>query len=332
MRAMNRIKIFTVGSAMLITSAAAVAGPPISYNGFTASGGTITPDTSFCTGGSPTFSCSTPLTGNGFLQRSITDLSTGTTYFQTIILPTNADVATAGDIANLAFADENFVQQGGGTGIADQQSNFAVGTTANPGDFSSSTKINAGWAQGSGPVVELTQSIDDPYVPAVAGPPAVAAHGSDFFLDFALTGDGTQATSLKVNQSVSLCTDLSDTGCTDKQVLDVRRLIASSASSTSALPSDAQLQGPAQVSYGINDIIQAVWLGQAVTTTTGAATPDKSGFLGYTNVTAQLANPLDGTTSNGYSSQTETGPDFGGTTVYDPVFTGGVFGSAPSSF
>ena len=126
---------------------------------------------------------------------------------------------------------------------------------------------------------------------------------------------------------MSLCTDLSDTGCTDKQVLDVRRLIASSASSTSALPSDAQLQGPAQVSYGIND-----WLGQAVTTTTGAATPDKSGFLGYTNVTAQLANPLDGTTSNGYSSQTETGPDFGGTTVYDPVFTGGVFGSAPSSF
>lgn len=314
MRAMNRIKILTVGSAMLITSAAAMAGPPISYNGFLSSSGTITAtgegNTGICDPVTGTFSCGTPLKGNGFLQRSMTEISSGTTYFQTIILPTNADVATAGDIALLPFADENFVQQGGGTGIADQQSNYALHTTTNPGDFTSTTKINAGWAQSGGDVVTLTQKIDDTYN-ASTNP-----NGSDFVLDFGLTGDGTQATSLHINQSVSLCADVTDPLCTDKQELDVRRLIAASNSSTAALPTGDQLQGPASVDYLTGEIIQVVWLGQAVTTSGSAQ--DLSGFQGYTNITAQLADPLDGTTSNGYSDQTVTGP-----WNYDTVFNTG---------
>jgi hypothetical protein len=346
------IKILTMGSAMLITSAAAMAaGPPISYDGFTSASGTISATTSGICG--TTFTCGAELKGNGFYQRSLTRISDGAVFYQTIILPTNANVSTAGDIRALPFADENFIQQGavtGGKGIADQQSTYSAGTTTQPGNLTSTTQINSGWAQATGgPIVVLNQSIQDPYVAATTSSPA---SGSDFFLDFGVAGDGTQATQLKINQSVSLCKDLADTQCrdpitgisADKQVLDVRRKIATSSDFstsgglTSALPSPSTaLVGPAQISYIAGDIIQVVWLGQTVTTSdippppATPPTPDMFGFEGYTNITAQTANPTSGTVANSYSSQTDTGPFL----VYDPAFIdagppSGVFGAAPS--
>ena len=318
MRAIDKIKIITVGSAMLITSAAALgAGEPIAYDGFLSSGGTITAtgegNTGICDPTTGTFTCGTPLKGNGFYQRSITEKSSGTTYFQTIILPNDTDVTAGTDITKLPFADENFVLQGGGTGIADKQSNYALHTTSNPGDFTSTTNIDAGWATpASGDVVTLSQNIKDLY-DASSNP-----NGSDFELTFGLTGDGTQATSLHIDQSVSLCADVTSS-CTDKQKLDVRRLIAASAGDTAALPTGDQLQGLAQVHYSADDVIQAVWLGQAVTTSGTAQ--DLSGFQGYTNITTDVFN--------GYSDQTVTGPwnydtvfnvDYGSGTLGTPSF------------
>ena len=282
MRRANKI-LLTMGSAMLISSGAAMAGPPgsISYNGFTASNGDIT---STC----PTTadSCGTAITGKGFFQRSI--VIGGTTFFQTIVLPSDANVSSAADVAGLAFADENFVQQGGGTGIADNQHLFANGTTSNPGDFTADTKINSGWAQGTGPVIDLTQDVND----AAAG----------FDLGFSLLGDGTNTTSLTVTQDVSL----GSSG--DKQIFDLRQVTSTANGDTSAfaLPDSANNT----ISWSAGDVIQAVWMGQAVT----ATGLQNSGFQGYTNVTTNATAT--------YTDQTTVGPwnydstDFGTTPTF----------------
>lgn len=264
MRRANKV-LLTMGSAMLISSGAAWAGPPspMTYGSYTASSGTIS---AACPSGA---SCGTAITGNGFFQRSV--VIGGTTYFQTIVLPTGANVTTSSDIAGLAFADENFVQQGGGTGISDNQHLFAAGTASNPGDFTADTAINSGWAQGTGDVIVLSQDVVD----SAAG----------FNLGFSLTGDGTNTTSLSVTQDVSLVG-------TDKQKFDLRRLTASAAGDTSAFA----LPNGGTIAWASGEVIQAVWMGQAVTT----AGQQLSGFQGYTNVTSN--------SSATYTDQTSTGP------------------------
>jgi len=279
MRRANKV-LLTMGSAMLISSGAAMAGPPggITYGGFTASSGTIS---AACP--SAATSCGTAITGNGFYQRSV--VVGGQTYFQTIVLPTGANVTSSGDIASLAFADENFVQQGGGTGIADNQHLFKAGTTSNPGDFTADTAINAGWAQGTGDIIVLSQTVDD--------------SSAGFNLGFSLTGDGTNTTSLSVTQDVLLGTG------GDAQKFDLRQIRATSAASSVALPS-----GAGTISWTSGQIIQAVWMGQSVTT--AGSTAQNSGFQGYTNVTTQA--------KVSYTDQTAVGP-----WSYDTTF-----GSAPT--
>lgn len=281
-RANNIASLLTMGSAMLISAGAAMAGPPgsISYGGFTAVNGTITaPCPTAAT------SCGAAITGKGFFQRSI--VVGGQTYFQTITGDTDANVASAADISDLAFYDENFVQQGGGSGIADSQSLFAAGTTANPGDFTASTAINSGWANTGGDVITLSQGIDD------------TANG--FNLGFTFTGDGTNATSLSVTQSINL-------DGTDKQVFDLRQQVATSDDTSDPLPDVAG----STIGWLTGEIIQAVWMGQKVTVT-DAGDVQSSGFQSYTNVTT-------GATAS-YTDQTDVGP-----WAYDPTFTG----SAPA--
>ena len=269
MRRANKV-LLTMGSAMLISSGAAMAGPPgsITYGGYTAAGGTISAPCPTAQGAS---SCGAPITGDGFFQRSV--VISGSTYFQTIVLPTGATVSSAADIAGLSFADENFVQQGGGTGIADNQHLFALGTTSNPGDFTADTAINSGWANTSGSVIALSQTVVDT--------------SAGFNLGFSLEGDGTNTTALSVTQDVSL-----DGG--DSQKFDLRQVTAGAPGDTSsyALPNGGTIDWTA------GQIIQAVWMGQAVTT--AGSVQQLSGFQGYTNVST--------TSTVSYTDQTTTGP------------------------
>jgi hypothetical protein len=278
MRRANKV-LLTMGSAMLISSGAAMAGPPapMGYNQYTASGGSIT---ATCPTGA---TCGTAITGNGFYQRSVSIGSN--TYFQTIVLPTGATVSSAGDIAGLSFADENFVQQGGGTGIADNQHLFASGTSSNPGDFTADTAINSGWANTGGDVIALSQTVVD--------------SSAGFNLGFSLTGDGTNTTSLSVTQDVSL-------GSSDLQKFDLRQVTAAAGGDTSgfALPDGGT------ISWTAGQVIQAVWMGQAVT---AGPSQQLSGFQGYTNVSTDVAAT--------YTDQVTTGP-----WNYDTTD----FGSAPS--
>jgi len=269
MRRANKV-LLTMGSAMLISAGAAVAGPPAAYNGYSSASGTIT---ATCPTGSFD-SCGTAITGDGFFQRSV--VIGGQTYFQTIVLPNGANVSNSADIANLAFADENFVKQGGGEGIADSQHLFAAGVSTNPGDFTADTLINSGWAQGTADsVIALTQSVVDTAV--------------GFNLGFGLTGDGVNTTSVDVTQSVALDKTLA---LPDKQEFALHRLTATAAGTSVALPNSAS------VTWASGDVIQAVWMGQSVT----AVATQVSGYQAYAVVAGST------TASVSYSDQTSTGP------------------------
>lgn len=295
--------LLTMGSVMLITSGAAMAGPPpgMTYGDFSVSGGNITMGT--CPSG---VTCGTAITGDGFLQRSL--VVSGTTYYQTIVLPSGGVTATTGAISTLAFVDENFVQQGGTSGIADQQTLQSGGTTSDPTTFSASTTINSGWAQGAGDVISLSQTVDDPGTGA----------NDAFNVGFSLTGDGTTATSLNVTESVGL-------GGTnpnpDRQKFDLRQLTATSASSETLSSSANNNGNGGTVTWVAGDIIQAVWMGQAVTAT--GTDQQSSGFLGYAVIPA---GSTTATQSISYTDQTTTGPSFGAPNDYDTV----TFGTAPT--
>jgi len=281
MRKPNNV-LLTMGAVLLISSSAAMAGPPMAYGQYNASSSGVI--TSTGTGGCPAAatSCGAAITGNGFFQRTI--VIGGETYFQTIVLPTNTAV-TAGDVSGVAFADENFVKQGGANGVADQQHVFD-NTTGN-GDFTGDATVNAGWATGTGSVIALDQSVVD------------ATNG--FNVNFSLTGDGTNATSLTVTQDVSL-----NASGTDKQKFDLRRLSEASPGATAT-----SVFLPTSISWTAGQIIQAIWMGQAITT---AGTDQQlSGFQSYANITTD--------TSVSYTDQTSPGPF-----DYDTA----VFGTAPT--
>lgn len=83
----------TMGSAALIVSGAAMAGPPIAYDQWQAVDGQIKSiddgtQNVPCADG---YTCVTGVAGLGFLQRTVTNNADGTQYFQTIITDESAD-------------------------------------------------------------------------------------------------------------------------------------------------------------------------------------------------------------------------------------------------
>lgn len=81
--------ITTAGSAALIMSGTAMADPPAAFDVWSVSSGTVsfgdydggTAGTQTCPAG---FTCGTPVTGSGFLQRQVVNNTSGVQYFQTI--------------------------------------------------------------------------------------------------------------------------------------------------------------------------------------------------------------------------------------------------------
>lgn len=335
-KAHHKVALITMGSAMLIASGAAMAGPPTAYGAWSVSGGTIS-TTSPCPTG---FTCGAAITGNGFFQRQISD-SAGVKYFQTIIAPTGA-TATSGALGSLAFTDENFVQQqGGGTGIADQQNVFAPSTTAQPGNFTSTTAINSGWAQGAGEnAIDLHQNVTDP------GPAGTLATNPNFNLDFLLSDASTNNTLpvVTINEQVSLYTPGNvNSNPNDKQDFYLKQQKATalgSVSLTGATDSSGTGSisgGVGSLSYAANDLIQSMWMGQVVTSGTGA-TAQPFGVQSYSNVTNPGTISLVDQGSVGPYSFTDTGTTpntvYGGPGNQSVATTNwwddSVFGTAPS--
>lgn len=151
-----------------------LAGPPVAFNGWSASNGTIAAG---CPSG---FTCEVVGSSPGFLQRSITSSALGGgTYVQTIV---TGSTASGTPLAGLSFTDEGFVRAAGGglgtgseippgstqgaislTGIADRQAIKLQNTTSNATQsFDYLAMIKTGWAADPGvPNVDIRQTISE---------------------------------------------------------------------------------------------------------------------------------------------------------------------------
>jgi hypothetical protein len=294
--------LLTMGSAMLIASSVVLAGPPTAYGQYSASGGTIANNA--CD--TANFICGTEITGDGFMQRQLTKISgpdAGKVYFQTIILEKGSDVSQDGSniaiLNGVKFADESFVQQGGGTGIADSSHVFATPASTllpDQSTFTGDTSINVGWAKGAGEnLIDVTQTIEDPSVAQVS-----------FTLQDA-SNDNTLPI-ITLNELVWMpATGETVSSTTDRQVFYLKQLKATADSSPSTqlelLPNNAG--DPTQtLTYVTDDIMQGMWLGQQVA---GAS----FGTLSYTRNPNPLSSGPSAYANINYSDQSATGPSFG---------------------
>ena len=257
MRRSNTV-LLTMGSAMLISSSVALAAPPISYGQYSATAGAITP--SACPTG---FSCGAAITGDGFLQRQVTETSSGNVYFQTIILDKGSTIADGTNLGTATFADESFVQQGGGTGIADSShvySPAAVGA-ADQSNFTSNAQILVGtqFKDPTDNLIQVNQTINDP----------TTLTNVDFQLEDAST-DNTQPV-ITIDSTVYLTPGGSGTpAATDpRQRFYLKQLKATAGGNLADLGTGATVTPDTTavpLGYAANDIIQVLWLGQTVAT------------------------------------------------------------------
>jgi hypothetical protein len=146
MKLRKAIKLAAAGT-LVGLSAGAMAADPVNTGAFSMSGGVISSD---CTavGGAGAVCSSTPITDSGFMQRNITTAG-GRTFIQTILTEgdsTNTGgTGFAGFTGNTGFADESFVEMGGGEGIISKQNlgERAAGAGVTE-DFNTTSSIHAG--------------------------------------------------------------------------------------------------------------------------------------------------------------------------------------------
>jgi uncharacterized protein (DUF697 family) len=154
MKLRKAIKLVAAGAA--VTASASIMAAP-TVGGFTTTGGVVN---ATCPAG---YTCSTsPITDVGFMQRQITENTSGRTFIQTI--SSEGDTTGGGGFAgNTGFSDESFVEIGGGSGVIDQQK---IGEKASSGgvteDFNSTANISSGqFRVADVAAIDLTQNIHE---------------------------------------------------------------------------------------------------------------------------------------------------------------------------
>ena len=286
MRRANKIAL-SMGSAALIVAGAVTAGPPVPYDQWTTNlvgGVTQIQDPA----GAPLettcpadFTCASAITGDGFLQRTLTDTS-GNQYFQTII----TDQGVSGAPSSLVFTDESYVRSGSANGgIAGRQRVGDNGITQPGTVLSTTNELNLGWAQTIGdpaPLLSLQQTLTQ------------AAEG--FSTGFSLTdtasasgGSGTNSSSRTMALDQSVMLDPANPAATDKQVFALRQVDATAAGS-------AGLPNGSTTAWAAGETISAIWLGQVM-----PSTSQVFGFQAFSNITTNAA-PAS------FFSLSETGP------------------------
>ncbi len=261
----------SAGAVALVLSGSVLAAAP-AFDAWTVSNGAISGGA--CATG---FSCGTAMSDTGFFQRMVTETATGQQYFQTIITENNANAASAAALDALVFADESFVRTGNVIGLADKQRISEVSGTIS---FKASTTLSSGWAGNS---LKLTQSLVDT--------------SDTFQTDFIFRQEGNATNTTDITAKGMKITAYVPIEGTDKQdfVLvdlsgDYARVVSNS---PSAGKSGVTIPGtPPQVMTWTNDTVkgnggvigdrvQAVWIGQDLSTIVG----QKFGFTSYDNKT-----------------------------------------------
>ncbi len=283
--------ITTAGSAALIMSGAALADPPANFDVWSVSSGTVsfgdydggTAGVQTCPAG---YTCGTPVTGSGFLQRQVVNNISGVQYFQTIVAPEGSTGAPSA----LAFADETFVRVGT-TGVSGKQraldsSLSGIETT----DVLTATILNSGWAAG-GPTykdLEISQAIT--LTNNKATTPEVTLYNA-----FTFNQNGTNAAPtgkfLDVTQGVLIegdATIANNTG-DDVQKFVMRQASGNLNGSAHVLGAPVLLPGvPSDVAWAATDDVKVIWVGQQMI---------KSGvesfrYQFYDNITSAAADSI----------------------------------------
>lgn len=269
----------SAGAVALVLSGSVLAAAP-AFDSWTVNNGTIA-GAACGSGALAGFSCGTAMTDLGFYQRMVTETSTGQQYFQTIITENNATAANATALDALVFADESFVRTGNVSGIADKQRISQVSSTTT---FKASTTLSSGWA---GESLKLTQGLKDTF--------------DNFQTDFIFRQEGNAAqntvtaTGMKITAYVPIqgsdkqdfvLVDLSgDYARIASNVAAGKSTVTIPASPTNLVMSwtnDTVKGGSASAPLGvIGDRIQAVWIGQDLSTIVGQT----FGFTSYDNKT-----------------------------------------------
>lgn len=236
----NTIKIITLAGAATMLPGVASAGDP-TFGNWDVSAGSIDVEGN-CPSG---WTCSVTNSGDGFAQATVTD---GTdTYVQTIITDSSAtcDPNVTGDCA---FVDENFVKTDGtSSGIAARQ--IANDSASN---FTNDVTINTGWALGSGPNVDINQTLsDDPD----GTPNSNDEFATAFNLQVNLDASGNQTgLTMAVSQDVGL-----GVGGTDSQTFEVRE----ASGDLQSTPGSAVLNSNT-ISWADTDDVLVTWISQDV--------------------------------------------------------------------
>ncbi len=295
---MNKFaKIITsAGSAVLLLSGTAMADPPAgtAFDAWTADGATNT--ITFGVACPATYTCGTPVTGSGFLQRQITDGS-GNQFFQTIVAPESGAVGSKAP-STLAFTDETFVRVGV-TGMAGKQR--AVDSTVSGPDttaVNTSTIVNSGWAAGGATYkdLEISQAITVT---------TTATSEVSLYNGFTFNQNGTSAAPtgkfMDVTQGVLI---LGDGTTTDNLGDDVQKFVMREASgnlngaarvlgATPAFPGSGTvlLQGKASnndLAWSATDDVKVIWVGQQMV----ASGVESFRYQFYDNVTSVAADSI----------------------------------------
>lgn len=270
----------SVGTVALVLSGSVMAAAP-SFDNWSVTNGTIS--SGACQAG---YSCGSAMSDVGFFQRMVTETGTGQVFFQTIITENNANGSGA-TLANLVFSDESFVRTGNVNGIADKQrvAQIATGVAPDTTSFRSSTTLGSGWA---GDSLTLTQSLED----SVDG----------FQTDFIFSQQGVSTNPTAKGMKITAYVPIQGTDKQDFVLVSLQGDYADVTSNVSGGKSTVTLPGSTggtmswtnDTTPGVvgltgsteGDRIQAVWVGQDLSTIVG----QKFGFTSYDNLTTAAAD------------------------------------------
>lgn len=273
----------SLGSVALILAGSAYAGGPTSFDKWSAAGGTITMgDYDTGTAGNQTcptgFTCNTPVTGDGFMQRQMTRTADSKQFFQTVV----TDSGVTGAPGALTFSDETFIMSGT-SGLAGKQraltteatvSDYGASTTA----FSLNSNVLSGWAQGAGEdKLQVTQDLTE-----TLNATSEKLLVNTFSLDVASTGNLAMA----VDQAV-LVTKGANTAANSDD--DIQRFVMKEYTGTkqtqarsAATATPDLLWSGGDTDWVAGNDIKVVWVGQQLVASGG----ESFSFQSYENVTS----------------------------------------------
>ncbi len=330
MKTSDREKVLKLAGACTLVLPLMVAVPAVAqpvFDNWSATNGDIAMDTDPNTGycASAGVSCTTLVSGKGFLQQEVVDTNVGATFIHTIITEANA----TGSPASLPFTDESFIQQGANSGVMARQR--STESTVDPNtdfQFSNTATLYTGWASAYIPQGEANMNIDQNFTDK--GVPAVAGDGlfNSFKMSVKQDNNGNvTGKKMSLRQNLGMGDGQTD-NTTDAQSFVVEQISGSmnTAAGSLTLGQTTGTNG-GTVSWLAGEDVLVAWLGQQVNTA-APGDPQSLSLFGFESVTN---NTTSATASTSSTTQVDIEPDPNNPGAYlFPFDWDAAFGAAPT--